>query len=175
MPFAITLRFDPASSSRIEDLWHVLAAEDIDTDRHDLGYAAHITLAIYPDGTAEDRLHTACTHVAESWRHHAVTLGGIGVFPGVSSILWAFPVVTRDLLALHASLVGALPDLPVHPHYRPGAWIPHVTLTGALPDPSAALKSLLAHWHPITGELSQVDLVRFRPVEVLQSRSLASV
>jgi 2'-5' RNA ligase len=174
MPFAITLRLDPASAGRIEGLWQVLAAEGIDTDRHHLGYPAHITLAIYPDGTPEARLHTALTEFAASARVHAVTLGGIGVFPGAASILWVVPVVSRDLLALHAKLAAALPDLPVHPHYRPDAWIPHITLTGALPDPGPALKTLLAHWHPVSGEWIQVDLVRFRPVEVLQSCSLAS-
>jgi 2'-5' RNA ligase len=174
VPYAITLRLDPASADRIEDLWRVLATLGLDTDRHDLGYKAHITLAIYPDDTPEDRLHAAFSQVTASWRVLPVTLGGIGVFPGASSILWAVPVVTRDLLVRHASIADALPDLPIHPHYRPADWIPHVTLTGALPDPGPALKALLKRWHPVAGELVQADLVRFRPVEVLRSHSLAS-
>jgi 2'-5' RNA ligase len=169
MPYAFTLRLDPASADRVEDLWRVLATQGLDTDRHELGYPAHITLAIYPDCTPEDRLHAAFSHVTASWRILPVTLGGIGVFPGASSILWAVPVVTRDLLARQASIADALPDLPIHPHYRPAAWIPHVTLTGALPDPEPALKALLVRWQPVTGELVQADLVRFRPVEVLRS------
>lgn len=172
MPFAITLRLDPASADRIDNLWHVLATKGLDTDRHNLGYPAHITLAIYPDDTPADRLHAAFTHATASWQTLPVTLGGIGIFPGASSILWAVPVVTRDLLARHASLAKALPDLPVHPHYRPESWIPHVTLTGPLPDPAPALETLLAHWQPVIGTLVRADLVRFRPVEVLRSRSL---
>jgi hypothetical protein len=173
MPFAITLRFDPASASRIDDLWHSLAAEGIDADRHDLGYPAHITLAIYPDDMPRDRLHAACTQATASWRTLPIALSGIGIFPGTSSILWAVPVVTRDLLTMHANLAAALPDLPAHPHYRPDTWIPHVTLTGPLPDPGPALKALLGRWHPLSGTLVQADLVRFRPVEVLQSHVLA--
>jgi 2'-5' RNA ligase len=172
MPFAITLHLDPASAGRIDNLWHVLAAEGIDADRHDLGYPAHITLAIYPDGTPRDRLQAALTHATASWRTLPITLSGIGVFPGTFSILWAVPVVTRDLLTLHACLAEALPDLSVHPHYRPDTWIPHVTLTGPLPDPEPALKALLGRWQPLTGTLVQADLVRFRPVEVLQSHAL---
>ncbi|WP_158931244.1 2'-5' RNA ligase family protein [Acidisphaera sp. S103] len=173
MPFAITLRLDPASADRIESLRHALATEGIDSDRYNLVYPAHITLAIYPDRTPEDRLHAALAHVTASWRILPVTLSGIGIFHGTSSILWAAPVVGRDLLMLHASLAEALPDLSIHPHYQPEAWTPHVTLTGALPDPGPALKTLLTHWQPVTGTLVQADLVRFRPVEMLQSRSLA--
>jgi hypothetical protein len=34
---------------------------------------------------------------------------------------------------------------------------------------STALLALLSHWQPVTGILDHVDLVRFRPVEVLRS------
>lgn len=80
-------------------------------------------------------------------------------------------MVTFDLLALQTGLVEAI-GLPVHPHYRPGAWVPHVTLTGLVVDPGRVVTALLRHWQPIVGVLDQVDLVRFRPVEVLQSHAL---
>ncbi len=48
-------------------------------------------------------------------------------------------------------------------------WVPHVTLSGFLPDPGLALTTLLSVWQPLTGLLDQVDLLRFRPVDVLQS------
>jgi hypothetical protein len=83
------------------------------------------------------------------------------------------PVVTAELLARHQAIQTALPDLKVHAHYRPGAWVPHVTLSGALPDPGPALMALLPNWEPITGFLDRVDLVSFRPVEVLQSLACA--
>jgi hypothetical protein len=63
MPFAITLCLDPASAAFIERLWHGLAAQDIDTDRRDLGYTPHITLAIYPDDVSADALLAAFEHV----------------------------------------------------------------------------------------------------------------
>jgi hypothetical protein len=172
MPFAVTLRLDPVSAALVENLWRTLAATCIDTDRQDLGYAAHITLAIYPDDVSADALLAALKPITACWHAPPVTLSGIGVFPGASSILWAAPVVTHDLLGLHASLSDALPDLPVHPHYRRQAWVPHVTLTGPLPDPEPARSVLQQHWRPVSGFLVQADLVRFRPVEVLWSRSL---
>lgn len=172
MPFAITLRLDLASSDLIKNIWRVLAAEHIDTDRHQLGYPPHITLAIYPDDVSSDILRNVVDRMGEHPNDLTVTLGGIGIFPGPTSILWAAPVVTWDLLAVHARVAEALPGLPIHPHYRPNAWMPHVTLTGAIPNPASALRALLPQWRPIHARLVQADLVRFRPVEVLASQTL---
>jgi 2'-5' RNA ligase len=174
MAFAITLRFDPESASRVAGLWRALATEGIDTDRDRLGYAAHITLAVCPDGAATERSAAALARLAGTWRPLPVTLSGFGVFPKPESILWAAPVVTAELLACHAELHAALSGLPAHPHYRPGAWMPHVTLSGPLRDPARALAALLPLWTPIAGWLCRADLVSSRPVRVLQSHALPS-
>jgi 2'-5' RNA ligase len=172
MPFAITLRLDKVSAASIEDMWRILAADGIDTDRHDLGYAPHITLAIYPDDSSTGQLREAIRQVAGHWRAMPITLAAVGIFPGASSILWAAPVATSELLARHEAIHAALPDLDPHPHYRPDAWVPHVTLSGAVLDASRALSVLLRGWRPVTGMLDRLDLVRFRPVEVLESHAL---
>jgi 2'-5' RNA ligase len=172
MPFAITLRLDPVSAATIEGMWLALAGAGIDTDRRDLGYGPHITLGIYPEDIETGLLRTAVRQVAADRRTIPIALSGIGVFPGPTSILWAAPVVTTDLLAWHAAIHAALPDLTVHPHYRPGAWVPHVTLSGAVRDAGRALSALLASWRPIDGMLDRAELVRFRPVEVLRSEAL---
>lgn len=174
MPLAITLRLDPVSATSIEDIWQTLATEDIDVEPDRLGYAPHITLAIYPDNVPLDALQTAIAKVTAGRRALPVTLSGIGIFPGPSSILWAAPVVTRDLLALHAALAEALPGLPVHRYYRSDAWVPHVTLTAPIPNPASALRTLLPPWRPISGALIQADLVRFPPIGVLQSHTLVN-
>jgi 2'-5' RNA ligase len=172
MPLAVTLQFDAATAPIIASLWGALAAAGIDSDRRDLGYAPHITLAVYADDTPAATLRSALKHAAEAWGPLPITLAGLGVFPGSSPILWAAPVVTQAMLARHAALQAALPGLTPHAHYRPDAWVPHVTLSGALTDPAAALALLLPLWRPVTGLLDRVDLVRFRPVEMLDSRPL---
>ncbi|MGJ4896586.1 MULTISPECIES: 2'-5' RNA ligase family protein [unclassified Bradyrhizobium] len=169
MPFAITLPFDHISASKIQAMWRHLAADGIDADRHQLGYAPHVTVAIYPDETPLNRLRSAIEDTCRNWEPLPVRLSGLGVFPGDGAVLWAVPVVTAGLLARHDAIHSALGDLNVHEHYRPGAWVPHVTLSGALHDPGAALKALLSGWEPITGFLDRVELVSFRPVEVLLS------
>jgi 2'-5' RNA ligase len=172
MPFAITLQFDAATASTVALLSRALADAGIDSDRHELGYAPHITLAVYADDTPAAFLCEAVKRASEAWDPLPLTLAGLGVFPGSSPILWAAPVVTRALLARHAALHAALPGLASHVHYRPDAWVPHVTLSGPLADPAAALALLLRLWRPATALLNRVDLVRFRPVEVLYSRRL---
>lgn len=172
MAFAVTLCFDPASAVLLEDMWRTLAEQNIDCDRHQLGYAPHITLAIYPDETPAEQIAAALEQIAPAWNALPVTLAGFGIFPGATSILWAAPVVTSELLDRHTALQAALPGFPIHPHYRPESWMPHVTLSGVLRDPGRALTALTPRWQPLSGLLSRLELVRFRPVELLKSHTL---
>jgi 2'-5' RNA ligase len=174
MSFAITLRLDPISARLIEAMWQTLAIKGIDTDRHDLGYAPHITLAIYPDDAPVVQLAAATTQLGQHWRSMPIALSGLGIFPGPKATLWAIPVVTSALLARHAELQAALPGQPTNPHYRRDSWVPHVTLSGGLSDPTPGLAALLPLWRPITGVLNRLDLLRFRPVEMLLTHPLAA-
>jgi 2'-5' RNA ligase len=171
MPFAITLRLDPVSAGTVEDLQLALAEAGIDTDQRDLGYGPHITLAIYPDDTSVDRLRAGLSQLGV-WRALPVRFGGIGLFPGPPCIFWIAPVVTAALLEMHAAILAAFPDQAVHPHYRQGAWVPHVSLSGGVQDAPGALATLLPKWCDVDGTLDRVELVRFRPVQVLESRAL---
>jgi 2'-5' RNA ligase len=173
MPFAITLCLDSCSSGVVGQMWRTLAERGIDTDRHRLDYPAHITLAIYPDSVPSDRLGAALSETTTGWKPLRVTLTGLGVFPAPSSTLWAIPVVMPTLLERHAAIQAALPELRADQHYNQNEWVPHITLSGPLPDPVRALAALLLLWQPLSGSLDRVELVRFRPVEVLHSRVLS--
>ena len=127
---AITLRFDPDTALAVARLWDALASTGTGGDRKALGYTAHVTLAIYPDETQVEPRQSAVSRFGDEWQSLPVGISGFGVFPGPAAILFAMPVVTAALLDRQTALMAALPDLPVHPHYRPGHWVPHVTLTG---------------------------------------------
>jgi 2'-5' RNA ligase len=172
MPFGVTLCFDPLSASTITKMWEVLASRGIDTDRHQLGYAPHITLAVYPDDAPATQLTAALQQLAATWCALPVALNGLGIFPSPAAVFWAAPIVTPALLTRHAAVQAALPDLQTHAHYRLGAWVPHVTLSGAVDNPGVALSALLSVWQPLEGLLDRLELVRFRPVQVLQSYKL---
>ena len=172
MPYAVTLRFDPDSARTIDTWWNALAAAGIDDDCRMLGYAPHITLAIYPNDTPVQTPIEAMDHLAPLWTSLPVALSGFGVFPGLTSVLFAAPIASPSLLARQAQWLTAVPDLPIHQHYRTGHWVPHVTLTAPLRMPDRALSTLLPLWCSVEGRLDRVDLVRFRPVEILRSHPL---
>ena len=172
MSFAMTLRVDATSARRIARLWVALDAAGIDSSRNALGYPAHVTLAVFRDEAPREALCAALTALAAEWPVLPLTLAGFGVFPAPSYILWLAPVPTAALLARHAALLAALPELSPHPHYVTDAWVPHVTLSGALRDPSEALQAILPLWQPMHCWLDCAELVRFPPVDILCSRQL---
>ncbi len=158
MPYAITLCLDdPAPIQAMLDL---LAAEGIADDVLRLGYHPHVTLGLYPDDAEESALQARLGAL----RGPAVELvvPALGVFPGAPSVLYAAPCPSAALLALHAACAS------LHPHYRPGSWMPHITLSEAVGDIGPAL----AAWRPFRTLCSTVELVRFRPVEILAARTL---
>lgn len=170
MPIAITLRLDPISANAIETMWRILADEGIDDDRIRLGYPAHITLAILAGERAADRIVTRVADCIAGWTALPIRFCGFGLFS--PAILWAAPVVTAALLARHTDLLTMLNDFDVDPYYRIGAWVPHVTLAESLEQPGPALAALSRQGFPIEGRIDRVEVVRFRPIEILQSYAL---
>jgi 2'-5' RNA ligase len=163
MPYAVTLRLDEAAAAHLCRLQAALAADDL------IDYAPHLTLAVYPDDSSIDDEPRAVERLVARWPPVAVEFAALGLFPG-ASVLWVAPVVTAELLRRHAELLAALPT--THPLYRPGAWVPHVTLAQDLIDPAAAIAALVPVWQPFSGRLDRVEIVRFTPVEVLASWTL---
>lgn len=174
MPHALTLRLDEDAAARVARLWRAIKAQTGDDDALRLGYGPHITLAVLPDGIDAAAVAEAGFAAARGWDALPVTLAGLGVFPGGPAVVWAAPVVTGALLARHAALHAALAPFPAHAHYRPGAWVPHVTLSKDGHAPAAhIIEAATGAWDgPITGRLNRLELVRFRPVEILRSTAL---
>jgi 2'-5' RNA ligase len=171
MPYAVTLGLDPVAAAAVSGLLVRLADAGVADDILRLGYAPHVTLAVYPEAVGAAALRAAIDGL--SWAAVPVSFPALGVFPGPPWVLWLAPVVTARLLQMQAELLATAPA--VEPHYRPGAWMPHLTLTEELADGAAAgraLAVLAEEWQPVAGVLERVELVHFRPVEVLASRRL---
>lgn len=174
MPYALTLRLDETAAARVARLWRAIAAQAGDDGALRLGYGPHITLALLPDGIDAEAVATAGFAAARGWDALPVTLAGLGVFPGDPAVIWVAPIATEALLARQRALHAALAAFPVHAHYRPGAWVPHVTLSKDGGAPAARIvEAASAAWDgPISGLLDRLELVRFRPVEILRSAAL---
>ncbi|MGG5821555.1 2'-5' RNA ligase family protein [Falsiroseomonas sp. HW251] len=170
MPVAVTLRLDDAAAARIESL-RLAARDPADPPHH--GYPAHLTLAVLADD-ALPAVEATLPRIIAPWRRLPLTIAGLGVFPMPTPVLWAAPVVTPPLLAAQEALCTALAGFALDPHYRPGDWVPHVTLQqGGSSSATAALGRASSVWDgPISGWLDRVELVSFHPVRVVGSHGL---
>jgi 2'-5' RNA ligase len=174
MPYAVTLPLDDAAAADVRSMWLALAEQAGADDAIRLGYAPHITLAVLPGTVPAAEIEEAAFRVVGRWTTFPVVLAGLGVFPGAPPVIWAAPVVTADLLSRHAELHSALASFRVHAHYGPGFWVPHVTLSQEGSASAArAVEAAGSAWRgPIKATLERMELVRFRPVEVLRSEAL---
>lgn len=174
MPYAVTLRLDDAAAATIDAHWRRLADARVSDSMVALGYRPHLTLAIAQDIDPAAAI-PVLKRLAETETALDVPFVGIGAFLAPARVLWAAPRVDRALLDLHAAMHGAL-AWPAHPHYDPGHWVPHCTLAEDLDPTALARGAQLAaeHWQPTTALLDRIDLVRFRPVEILWQQPLRS-
>jgi 2'-5' RNA ligase len=146
----------------------------VETSRR-LGDVSHMSLGIYESFKAADVLPRIDTFVS-TIRPFGSRLSSIGVFPGETSVLFLAPVATQELLDLHERFHATFADhrSVCWPHYRPGAWVPHVTLAMNL-DRSvlpAAMAEVSRTWEPIDARFTALRVVQFRPVQVICIKSL---
>jgi 2'-5' RNA ligase len=131
-----------------------------------LGYVPHLTMLVWPDGDGQPI--AACLSEAAAMAPREITIGTLGIAPGESGVLWLGVVTTAPLLALHAHL-AAMVDAGIHPHYRPGAWMPHVTLVMAVPAArlAAAVECVAQRFAPFTASIRTIEVARFPPVQII--------
>lgn len=177
MPFAVHLDLDPHSAAALTPLIDAVERADADamTPRR-ARVAPHLSLGVY------ERLVPAAVTVSLqrfAERQHVLTiqLASLGLFPGPPSVLFAAPVVSVELLALHRAYHQAswASGPRCWAHYLPENWVPHVTFGEGLrlATVPTAISNAIAAWRPRPAVLHRIALVRFHPVDVLWSATLA--
>lgn len=174
MAYAVTLRLDVDAAARVRALWDALSAAGFANQAARLGYGPHLTLALLDDAADAARVGQIVREVSADWRAMRLPLSAVAAFPADPATLWLAPTVTAPLLDLHASLCAALPA--AHPNYRPGAWIPHVTLAGDVTSDTvgAGIDLIAEQFHAFVAIPDGVDLVRFTPISLLWHARLAA-
>ena len=167
MPYAITLLLDNQSAEKIYAMYKVLSDLKISHDQINLGYPPHLTLATLDDKADVQEIVDNVSYIAGDWRSCSVNLVGFGLFPGMPSTLWVCPAMTAELFQRHAALCAVLPASLLKDYYRPNRWIPHVTLAKDLAKSSAALIAVQDLGLPIKATFVEINLVQFRPPNVL--------
>ena len=168
MGYAIEMTFDAETEKRHRALWRALAEAGISSSMVDLGGRPHVSLAVLEHADA-----AAVSALTEAWAAgtppFTIRFGSVGAFPGEEGVVFIAPVVTGELLALHARCHALLAEagLESWPYYLPDAWVPHCTAAVLLPPDKvgAAVGHCQASDVFGPGEVTGVSVVTFRPVK----------
>ncbi len=176
LPFAVFMELDPYGAAGLQPIIeHVERISPNAATPRSLNVEPHITLAVY-DGLDPEPLARALDHFSADMRAPSVKLSSIGLFPGPASVLFAAPVVSAELLALHRDFheAAASAGAACWPYYLPGNWVPHVTLGEQLSpkEAGAAISGAIGLWQPVAAGLHRISLVRFHPIDLLWHRQL---
>jgi len=170
MPYAAELELDPhAAGIAIEAMQHLERSFGVETP-HAQGAVPHLSLAVWETvdpGLIQPRLDRFAGIAAPPPLH----LTSLGLFGGANAVLFLAPAPSATLLAYHAAFHQEFADLVAQcwPFYRPGRWVPHVTLAGGLDATAigAAAAAIAPGWAPVEARAVALGLIRFRPVELL--------
>jgi 2'-5' RNA ligase len=168
MPFAVEMFLDPTSAATVRQVWRKLAAAGVSAAMREGGGRPHVTLAVCERldrvGFAPVLARFAATTVAPR-----LSFASFGVFPTEPAVVFMAPVVTTDLLSLHARLHRRFAEFASEQwtYYLPGQWVPHCTLAEQLPGAAVprALDLFRQVRLPLACRLEEIGIVEFRPIE----------
>lgn len=129
---SVCLLLDDRADRAVRRLWRQLEDDGVPTlatythGRH----VPHVTLADLGPAEVEQVVGT----LSRGWEHPVpVVLVALGAFTRTRCAL--LPTVPAELVTRQSAVVERLDaaGLTLSPHYRPGTWLPHVTLGPRLP------------------------------------------
>jgi 2'-5' RNA ligase len=173
MAFAICLKSANATAGPIRALWEEVAHLESRPSMAALDYPPHLTLAVYDD-IPPDRLRAVLSEAFAGTSPLNLTFTRLRAFDGVPLVLWADPSPSAALAGAHARVHARIDPRLCHPHYRPGAWVPHCTLASQImPEHQAEAAAFAGRsiW-AIEVVFDVADCVSFPPVVVIDERPL---
>lgn len=162
MPFALSLLLEGLAARPIVELWGRMAEQNISRDMLDLGYVPHVTLVVLDGAPGAASLDKARTKL----KPLDCVVGEARRFEG-TDVVWLAVDGGDALFSLHREVAGCFPETSIRPHYRAGAWTPHLTMhTSGAAD--RVLNWVRDAWHtPQETGFIAADFVEFPPVSIL--------
>lgn len=159
---AVELYFDPNTTARIKKLW-----KRTNSILPSLGAEPHLTLSLNELNALND-LVPLVERFSENQVSIDISLSSIGIFPTNEGVIYLAPVVTQQLLEVHARFHNMLRahQISVTQYYMPDQWVPHVTIGQDVPSEQInevireSRRSMV--FGPI--RITSIGVVEYRPV-----------
>jgi len=180
MGYAIELNFDKGTSNIFKKLWTSLKYHEICSFMADHSTLPHVALIVFSNDVAtfEARIESIAKDFFAKEPPFKMDITGIGIFPGDGNVVYLNPVVTPRLLDCHKRLYKRICDegygQHVSDHYKPGQWVPHITMTMNVSETDMidAIKLLKRKFQPLAVTIRQAGYLKFYPVTHLMKIEL---
>lgn len=164
MECGAALYFDNETDAAIRGLWQVIEDAGLYSGMLRLNFPPHLTIL-----TCEDQdlpgLRLALREFLAAQPPIQVHFHSLGVFNTLDGIIYLAPTPSLVLLEFHSRLWKIAEPYITNPNplYRPGAWVPHVTLNMDTPSAQtgAVINTLLAANLPRQGLLTSLFIAEF--------------
>jgi 2'-5' RNA ligase len=174
MTWAISLKAVNRTADPIRALWDQVSLYEGAPSMAALNYPPHITLAIYRD-IDPDLLKVALRRASMEVPALRLTFTRLCFFDVDPLVLWAEPCPSPALAQANAAVHACIDPAMCHPHYQPGAWIPHCTLGTKIKKEhrAEAIAFTARPLEPFDVLFDVADCVSFPPVATLEEHVLA--
>jgi len=157
---ALEMGLDRAGDQAIRDLWSRLEQLGVPSlQDHVPSIRPHLSLVVTDDA---DGLWQRGPSLALRGVEVDVEMAAVALFSADPPVLVLAVAPAPELVALHARVSAALAaaEVDVWPHYRPGTWLPHCTLSMGVPTEvvADALAACLTSPVPVRARLRAAAL-----------------
>jgi 2'-5' RNA ligase len=148
---------NPRADRVIRDLWSRLEHVGVPSlEGHVPSIRPHLSLTVTDDA---DGLRRQAPALALHGVETEIEMAAVSLFPADPPVLVLAVAPAPELVALHerVSVALAAAGVDIWPHYRPGTWLPHCTLSMGVPANALAeaLAACLASPLPLRARLRE--------------------
>ncbi len=129
MSYGVILYFDEQTEKEFLKVWQSLADLNLSSHVLEAEIKPHITLAIYEELDCQP-CENELVKITSKTSSLPVQFTHLGIFTNPEPVVFAAPLITRELLDFHNNLHIRLTNEGKKPWelYKPGRWVPHCTL-----------------------------------------------
>ena len=160
------LYFDKETDAAIRRLWQVIDDAGLPSKMLSLAYPPHMTILVCENSDLEAMREALGEFVAHQ-PPIELNFHSLGVFNTPDGVIYLAPVTDQHLLAFHSALWTIMEphSKQVNELYRPGKWVPHITLNVEVPADQIGdvMEALMRVDIPKTGRLTSLFVADFLP------------